>query len=1013
MNETPGTPDAPPNLRADPQVVRGWMAQHYFSGAPGMAALCSTRNWTGIQTSNLDEAVQWVLREDAAGALGIYARVTTVNRVFPDGSRGSARDSHALLDMWSDLDFGDDGHKTTGLPKDAAEAADIPTFAGLPAATETHHSGGGLYKRWTLDRPVIIGEDIEYDDVVQLAAGWQNILLIGAKRMHVGYGTGVKDLARVLRLPGTVNRKPGRTPVLCEVIETGGPRYTLAELQDIVSRLRPEPPAKKTPPPASAPTATGARKAASKFAGPGPLEILGDHACAAEILEFVGCTYREQYPGNCSYCGSNCQRWLRPGWAEGNSIDGVAVHKGGAAVTIRTDNFPGLPGGFLNRVLSPGQLFAALHHGGDESAAAGDIRRASDGHPDASAAALALPTDVLTAIRSTRPDPRPTKGPSRLRSVPPVTETITDGTAALKVDDEDVEHQEEGEAPQAAKSFDYSKVFGLPGDTRTPTGYQVKGSGVWLRRTVGKEEQLVRFAFAPLVVTATFEDPDGNQYIELSWVDRTLTIPRKISKIVSRETAKRGKKLIERLGAAGLPAVEGDARLLERWLAEFETENVRKIPSEKLARWLGWQDDGSFVSSPDDGTKVDVEYEEMRGPAAAHGRKGTLAEWQNTVKTLAAFPVPRVVIAAALAAPLLRHLGINSFTVDVSSRSTKGKTTALQCGCSVWADPSEHAAAMSNWRTTLYAIEKRLNLVRGIVTVFDETMAVTDDSLIDEVLYQLPMNHGKARSGGAFGSMLPWETILLSSGERPALSFTTSQGAAARILGTTAPPFGSNGGDAAVKARDGVLANFGHAGPEFVRYVIECLAKPRGLEALREKHRFLTEEFKGTSDMTNRRAPMVAALALAESLACGMDLLPYEALPADVWRGLFAGHNPTDNRPEMAMDVVREYVASHEHELFAGVSMDDRTPYAGWLGVRKGTGTDTRIAILPERLRKILEQAGYVLDSVIGGWLDAGYLDLRDNQRPKHLIPYRFAGSRAKCLVFLPTAFPSDDQEAA
>ncbi|MFB6567366.1 DUF927 domain-containing protein [Streptomyces noursei] len=578
--------------------------------------------------------------------------------------------------------------------------------------------------------------------------------------------------------------------------------------------------------------------------------------------------------------------------------------------------------------------------------------------------------------------------------------------------------QSDPEPPQEPQvGFRFGDVFdSLPEDTRTPTGYRVTSAGVALRRAVSKtEDSWIRFAFAPLVMTATFEDPDGEQYVEISWTDRTKGPSRKVSRLVSRETAKRGRELVRRLGGAGLPVVEGDSRLVERWLAEFEAANRGRIPSEPLAHWLGWQPDGSFVASPEDGIKVDVIYDELREVANAHGRHGTLEGWRETVGGLEGFPVPRVAIAASLAASLLNPLRINSFTFDISSRSTKGKTTALQCALSVWANPSEQSDAMSNWRTTLYAIEKRLNLVRGIVTIFDETMAVTDESIIDEVLYQLPMNHGKARSGGAFGSMLPWETILLSSGERPALSFTTSQGAAARILGTTIPPFGDNGGAAAVRAREGVLANFGHAGPAFVEYVREILAKPDGREVLKSRHRHLAEHFRGDNDMTGRRSPMVAVLALAEALACEAGLLPYKPLPEGQWRRLFAAHNQTDNRPEMAMDVVREYIAGHAWELWPRNSDDDRPPVRGWLGAVKQAGDETKVAILPERLRGILTDAGYSLDAVVGGWIDAGYLELRPSQRPAHLIPIRFDGGRAKCFSFTPKALQVDDgvQEAA
>ncbi|MGR3870950.1 DUF927 domain-containing protein [Streptomyces graminifolii] len=635
--------------------------------------------------------------------------------------------------------------------------------------------------------------------------------------------------------------------------------------------------------------------------------------------------------------------------------------------------------------------YALLQHGGDHKAAARELAR--QGYGSRHLATVGAPGGAHVASPA-----------------PAVTSPATapDEDEHARADEEQVPQ----DAARNSEGFDYADTFGLPSAVRTPYDYRVTGRGVEVLSQSG--ESWTRVTFAPLVVTATFEDPEGDQYVELSWIDRSLGRPRLISRIVRRETAKRGRKLIETLGSAGLPAVEGDARAVEKWLAEFEAENVHRIPSEQLARWLGWQDDGTFVSSPEDGIKVDTAFEEQRGPARAHARKGTLEDWQETVAQLAGYPVPRVAVAAALAAPLLKPLGLNSFTLDISSRSTKGKTTALQVALSVWADPSEHASAMSNWRTTLYAIEKRLNLVRGLVTVFDETMAVTDDTLIDEVLYQLPMNHGKARSGGAFGNMLPWETILLSSGERPALSFTTSQGAAARILGTTIAPFGDGGGPTAAAAREGVLANHGHAGPEFIRYILSGLAQPNGREKLKEHHRTLVDEFRGSGDMTNRRAPMVAALVLAETLACRTGLLPYEPLTHDVWRGLFTAHNPTDNRPDMALDVLREYVAGHAHELYSpsrGYLGEQRPPFAGWLGVLSTKDSVTEVALLPERVRKILADSGYSLDAVVGSWVDGNYLKTLKSQRPAHLVPRRFDGARAKCLAFTPEGIGFGDED--
>jgi len=412
-------------LAADPDIIRAWLAPRLE--APGLISICSKRNWTGIQTDDLDRAVTWAMEQDRAGAEGIYCRVTTVTSRFPAGSRGTARDSCAIFGMWSDIDYGNDLHKATDLPADADEARDIPRFAKLPEPTRVEKSGAGLYVWHEFERPLVIGEDLDFDEATELPRDWQNILLAGAKTMGVGYGTGVRDLARVLRLPGTVNRKPGRIPALCEVIEDTGIRYSLDDIRKLAADLKPKP-KKRTAPKPSAPRGKTSRPGTTGGSR-GPMQILGDHACCGEILMHVGATYAEQYPGNCSYCGSGCQRWNRPGWDDTCSKDGIAVHKEGAAVTIRTDNFPHIDPAAIGHVLSPGQLFAALHHQGDESEASRDIIRAAHGRDGATAAALALPVPVLDDVRQAtartedqpeaQPEPEPEEATQEEPEAPP------------------------------------------------------------------------------------------------------------------------------------------------------------------------------------------------------------------------------------------------------------------------------------------------------------------------------------------------------------------------------------------------------------------------------------------------------------------------------------------------------------------------------------------------------------------------------------------------------------------
>ena len=72
----------------------------------------------------------------------------------------------------------------------------------------------------------------------ELSTGWQRCLAEAAERLGLHYGSQVGDLSRVLRIPGTVNRKVGLTRP-CEVITRGGPSYRIEAVTDAVAEVCP------------------------------------------------------------------------------------------------------------------------------------------------------------------------------------------------------------------------------------------------------------------------------------------------------------------------------------------------------------------------------------------------------------------------------------------------------------------------------------------------------------------------------------------------------------------------------------------------------------------------------------------------------------------------------------------------------------------------------------------------------------------------------------------------------
>lgn len=544
-----------------------------------------------------------------------------------------------------------------------------------------------------------------------------------------------------------------------------------------------------------------------------------------------------------------------------------------------------------------------------------------------------------------------------------------------------------------------------------PAEYEVDFSGV-RRLAIGRDgaQVPIQVAYAPFAPVRIHESFDGDQWVELAWTDGNRTV----YQTVPRSVAKSGRKLVTALGDKNIPVIESGAREVERWLAVAESLNRGSLARVRVARQLGWQPDGVFVTSPGRPYRIEPKYPEQVPAFDAHHERGTLEGWRETVALARPYPAALMGLYAGFAAPLLVPLGLDSGTVDISGRSSRGKSTAAKLGLSPWACPSEKGGAIATWKTTLLALEKRLNVANGVPVVIDETQTVKYDGIVNDVLYLVPFNHGTQRGAG-YPSALPWRTVVISTGERSALTYTVEEGASARVLCVTEAPFGSDGeASAAVvnRIRAGLDENYGVAGPLFVEKLVERLGREgdgdAGVEWLRKRHRDATHLHAIGGDLNRRRAPLVAALHLAGVLAFELGIVPFEPPGLDVWHRILGKEDQADDRPEMALDVVRSYVAAHGDELWmATTSPDDRQPHGGWLGRRDRCAEGSRIGIFPERLRRILADARYELDAVLPGWLESKALSLQPSQRPPHLVKRNIAGDQARVYEFLPHIFPA------
>jgi putative DNA primase/helicase len=125
----------------------------------------------------------------------------------------------------ADLDYQDAAHKSDTLPPDADAALEL--ISELPRPSVLVHSGHGLYPIWRFAQPIYLTTAELKAEAKILVQRWQAVIT-GAAAQRGWTTDKVDDLARVLRLPGSVNRKVDKEtgqplpPVPCQVIQTSG-----------------------------------------------------------------------------------------------------------------------------------------------------------------------------------------------------------------------------------------------------------------------------------------------------------------------------------------------------------------------------------------------------------------------------------------------------------------------------------------------------------------------------------------------------------------------------------------------------------------------------------------------------------------------------------------------------------------------------------------------------------------------------------------------------------------------
>ncbi|MFF3085639.1 hypothetical protein ACFVRB_11380 [Streptomyces nojiriensis] len=389
----------------DADKVRAYLDE-VFRGCTGRLALAHQ----GLGLRNTGAGIQQIMRwtedgtyagprEATAKVRDLYARrqpstyvrMTTVHAGVESGTRGVEADTAEVVTLWADIDIAGPGHKTSEpLPPDLESALEV--VGALPEPTLVVHSGGGIYPLWLLASPLAVTGPEVLTSAKALSMAWQLLVQRVSQGYGWTYGTGVGDLSRVLRIPGTVNPKVADQPRPCRVLHDGGPRYAPGELAAWVRGQEPDLVAEaeeRAKPRASVWGGRGWVDAVRLMNQDSPFQVLTETATFGDVLYPEGWDLVDVSRYGVEY-------WQRPGGS--SSPYSAKAYLGDVPTLVVWSESAGLPVGGGHK-LTIGRVLAHLHCDGDESAATRGLLRAARGDMLAPDWATELPEHVLDALR--------------------------------------------------------------------------------------------------------------------------------------------------------------------------------------------------------------------------------------------------------------------------------------------------------------------------------------------------------------------------------------------------------------------------------------------------------------------------------------------------------------------------------------------------------------------------------------------------------------------------------------
>jgi hypothetical protein len=161
----------------------------------------------------------------------LYVGVALSSQDYGSVRRCHSNEVSGIVGLWADLDLKSDAHPKAALPTTVEDALKILPEQLSP--TLVVRTGNGAHAWWLFREPLIFEAEDDRRDAANLALRWQSLLCLNASVRGWAFDR-LGDLARVLRVPGTQNRKDPANPKPVSIHSRTDRRYNPSDFVEFL-----------------------------------------------------------------------------------------------------------------------------------------------------------------------------------------------------------------------------------------------------------------------------------------------------------------------------------------------------------------------------------------------------------------------------------------------------------------------------------------------------------------------------------------------------------------------------------------------------------------------------------------------------------------------------------------------------------------------------------------------------------------------------------------------------------